>query len=69
MIPYNPYRCPLCAGHTVRRHGVHFEHERRCGECKHCYDPEEELQKWRGSKDGLAYEREQLALQAAFARA
>lgn len=40
-------RCPKCGNtETHWRHGVHFEHERRCPKCSHCWDPDEEYQKW-----------------------
>lgn len=33
-------RCPVCGGPTMQRHGVHFEHERRCEE-HGSYDPDD----------------------------
>ena len=35
-------QCPQCRGlNTHRRRGVHFEHERICSACNHCWDPVE----------------------------
>ena len=32
--------CPECGSPNVRwRHGVHFEHEKRCSSCDYCWEP------------------------------
>lgn len=57
-------RCPRCSRLCYFRRGVHFEHQRRCGECRICWDPTDEeeyralLPKppiyYDGYRDGLA---------------
>lgn len=43
LIPFSAHSltCPKCAGVAWRRHGVHFDHEYRCGKCGHTWDPNE----------------------------
>jgi hypothetical protein len=54
---FNIKQCPKCGGlETFWRHGVHFDHERYCGECQESYDPSEEYEKY------LAWERERKLL-------
>lgn len=33
--------CPKCGKRGVRRRGVHFDHEYRCGECSVVWNPDE----------------------------
>lgn len=45
--PFSYKRCPLCGEkNTFQRHGMHFDHERYCGDCRRAYDPEEGFEKW-----------------------
>jgi len=32
--------CPVCKARGFRRHGVHFDHEWRCGACDLTWEPD-----------------------------
>jgi competence CoiA-like predicted nuclease len=35
--------CPVCGSPAIHwRSGVHFENEKRCAACDHCWEPESE---------------------------
>ena len=36
--------CPLCGQKAFWRHGMHFDHEKRCGDCNVSWEPGEEKQ-------------------------
>lgn len=57
MLEFNANKCPRCGStQTYWRHGLHFDHLRRCSDCQKSYDPADEHEKY------LEAERDRLSM-------
>lgn len=49
--PFDLKQCPKCSStDTVSRHGVYFDHMRRCCTCGHCWDSDNEIDRYHRSE-------------------
>lgn len=43
IVEFSILRCPNCRSMLTHwRHGLHFDHMRRCSDCERSYDPADE---------------------------